>query len=54
MPTKRGWAAVAAGLSLWIAARLIVTADAAMSGRGAEQVLAELLAEVPVPVRGEA
>jgi MoxR-like ATPase len=34
--------------------RLIVTADAAMSGRGAEQVLAELLAEVAVPVRGEA
>src|SRR6266571_3843092 len=37
-----------------LAHRLIVTADAAMRGRGAEQVLAELLAEVPVPVRGEA
>jgi MoxR-like ATPase len=37
-----------------LAHRLIVTADAAMSGRGAEQVLAELLAEVPIPVRGEA
>ncbi len=27
MPTKRGWAAVAAGLSLWIAARLIGSPD---------------------------
>jgi MoxR-like ATPase len=37
-----------------LAHRLIVTADAAMSGRAAEHVLAELLAEVPIPVRGEA
>ena len=27
MPTKRGWAAIAAGLSLWIAARLLGSAD---------------------------
>jgi MoxR-like ATPase len=37
-----------------LAHRMIVTADAAMSGRASEHVLAELLAEVPVPVRGEA
>jgi len=37
-----------------LAHRLIVTADAAMSGRAAEHVLGELLAEVSVPVRGEA
>jgi MoxR-like ATPase len=34
--------------------RLIVSADAAMSGRSSEVVLAELLNEVPVPVRGKA
>jgi MoxR-like ATPase len=34
--------------------RLIVSADAAMSGRSSEAVLAELLNEVPVPVRGKA
>ncbi len=34
--------------------RIIVTADAAMSGRTAEAILSQLLAEVPVPVRGEA
>jgi MoxR-like ATPase len=37
-----------------LAHRVIVTADAAMSGRAGEHVLAELLAEVPIPVRGEA
>ncbi len=35
-----------------LAHRLIVSADAAMSGRNAETVLAETLAEVPVPVTG--
>jgi MoxR-like ATPase len=34
--------------------RLIVSADAAMSGRSSEAILAELLNEVPVPVRGKA
>jgi MoxR-like ATPase len=34
--------------------RLIVSADAAMSGRTSESILAELLGEVPVPVRGKA
>jgi MoxR-like ATPase len=34
--------------------RLIVSADAAMSGRTSESILAELLNEVPVPVRGKA
>jgi MoxR-like ATPase len=34
--------------------RVIVTADAVMSGRSAEAILAELLAEVPVPVSGTA
>jgi MoxR-like ATPase len=33
--------------------RLIVSADAAMSGRTSESILAELLNEVPVPVRGK-
>jgi MoxR-like ATPase len=33
--------------------RVIVSADAAMNGRTAEVVLAELLHEVPVPVRGK-
>ena len=37
-----------------LAHRVIVTADAAMSGRSSDHILAELLAEVPVPVRGEA
>jgi MoxR-like ATPase len=37
-----------------LAHRLIVSADAAMSGRTSESVLAELLNEVPVPVRGKA
>jgi MoxR-like ATPase len=35
-----------------LAHRLIVSADAAMSGRGAEAVLAQVLDEVPVPVKG--
>jgi MoxR-like ATPase len=35
-----------------VAHRLIVSADAAMSGRGAEAVLAQVLDEVPVPVKG--
>ena len=35
-----------------LAHRLIVSADAAMSGRNAETVLADTLAEVPVPVTG--
>jgi MoxR-like ATPase len=35
-----------------LAHRLIVSADAAMSGRNAETVLAETLDEVPVPVSG--
>src|SRR5437870_3232005 len=37
-----------------LAHRLIVSADAAMSGRTSESILAELLNEVPVPVRGKA
>jgi len=37
-----------------IAHRIIVTADAAMGGRDGRAVLAEVLQEVPVPVRGEA
>jgi MoxR-like ATPase len=37
-----------------MAHRLIVSADAAMSGRTPQSVLAELLDEVPVPVRGKA
>jgi MoxR-like ATPase len=35
-----------------MAHRLIVSADAAMSGRGADAVLAQVLADVPVPVKG--
>jgi MoxR-like ATPase len=35
-----------------LAHRLIVSADAAMSGRGADAVLAQVLDEVPVPVKG--
>jgi MoxR-like ATPase len=35
-----------------LAHRLIVSADAAMSGRDAGTVLAETLDEVPVPVKG--
>jgi MoxR-like ATPase len=35
-----------------LAHRLIVSADAAMSGRGADSVLAQVLGEVPVPVKG--
>jgi MoxR-like ATPase len=35
-----------------LAHRLIVSADAAMSGRDAASVLAEALDEVPVPVKG--
>src|SRR5436190_561718 len=35
-------------------ADLIASADAAMSGRTSESILAELLNEVPVPVRGKA
>jgi MoxR-like ATPase len=35
-----------------LAHRLIVSADAAMSGRGADTVLAQVLEEVPVPVKG--
>jgi MoxR-like ATPase len=31
--------------------RMIVSADAAMSGRTTREILAELLHEVPVPVR---
>ena len=27
MPTRRGWAAIAAGLSLWVAARLLGSPD---------------------------
>jgi MoxR-like ATPase len=34
--------------------RVIVTADAAMSGRASEHILSELMTDVPVPVRGEA
>ena len=34
-----------------LAHRLIVAADAAMSGRDAASVLAETLDEVPVPIR---
>ena len=34
--------------------RVIVTADAVMGGRSAEALLAELLAEVAVPVSGTA
>jgi MoxR-like ATPase len=37
-----------------LAHRVIVTADAAMSGRASEHILAEVIGEVPVPVRGEA
>jgi MoxR-like ATPase len=37
-----------------MAHRLIVSADAAMSGRTPQSVLAEILQEVPVPVRGKA
>jgi MoxR-like ATPase len=33
--------------------RVIVSADAAMNGRTSEVILAELLHEVPVPVRGK-
>jgi MoxR-like ATPase len=36
-----------------LAHRLIVSADAAMSGRTTESILIELLNEVPVPVRGK-
>jgi MoxR-like ATPase len=35
-----------------LAHRLIVSADAAMSGRGTDAVLAQVLDEVPVPVKG--
>jgi MoxR-like ATPase len=35
-----------------LAHRLIVSADAAMSGRNAESVLSEAIEEVPVPVKG--
>ena len=35
-----------------LAHRLIVSADAAMSGRGTDAVLAQVLGEVPVPVKG--
>jgi MoxR-like ATPase len=35
-----------------LAHRLIVSADAAMSGRGADADLAQVLDEVPVPVKG--
>jgi MoxR-like ATPase len=35
-----------------LAHRLIVSADAAMSGRGADAVLTQVLGEVPVPVKG--
>jgi MoxR-like ATPase len=35
-----------------LAHRLIVSADAAMSGRGADAVLTQVLDEVPVPVKG--
>ena len=35
-----------------LAHRLIVSADAAMSGRNAETILADTLDEVPVPVTG--
>jgi MoxR-like ATPase len=34
--------------------RLIVTADAVMSGRSSQAILSELLDEVPVPVIGKA
>src|SRR5919198_21152 len=34
--------------------RVIVTADAAMSGRASDHILTEIMADVPVPVRGEA
>ena len=37
-----------------MAHRLIVSADAAMSGRTPQTVLAEIMHEVPVPVRGKA
>jgi MoxR-like ATPase len=37
-----------------LAHRLLVSADAAMSGRTSQSVLAEVLHEVPVPVRGKA
>jgi MoxR-like ATPase len=37
-----------------MAHRLLVSADAAMSGRTAHSVLGEVLAQVPVPVRGKA
>jgi MoxR-like ATPase len=35
-----------------LAHRLIVSADAAMSGRGADAVLSQVLGELPVPVKG--
>jgi MoxR-like ATPase len=37
-----------------MAHRLIVSADAAMAGRSPQSVLAEIMQEVPVPVRGKA
>jgi MoxR-like ATPase len=37
-----------------LAHRLLVSADAAMSGRTVQAILAEVLNEVPVPVRGKA
>jgi MoxR-like ATPase len=37
-----------------LAHRIIVTADAVMSGRSAHPILAELLADVPVPISGTA
>jgi MoxR-like ATPase len=37
-----------------MAHRIILSADAAMNGRTAKAVLADLMAEVPVPVRGKA
>jgi hypothetical protein len=35
-----------------LAHRLIVSADAAMSGRSADTILADTLDDVPVPVTG--
>src|SRR5207248_9572899 len=37
-----------------LAHRIIITADAAMTARSADAILAELLEEVRVPVKGEA
>ena len=37
-----------------LAHRVIVTADAAMSGRISDHILSEVLGHVAVPVRGEA